>query len=386
MKSKRIYPVHKSIIFKLIISIILLFIAMTLVSNFVVARHQEKLINNLYEQLGDSLPTDKINDEVLLILDDKQLKLSSVPTVAELNADFMIYSICVVTITILLGTLIFFFIILHLMRPLKTLTEKVSQIDMDTLDIIKNQSLLTNSSYELEQLSRNFDIAFKKIYENYENQKQFSNNVAHELRTPIAVLRTKVDVYKKEHQNPNEYTDAFIKTMDSNLIRLSNLVEGMLLLSRNSLGDVTSVDLNELIEEILLDLEDSAAEKDVSLSISGDDIKLTTDDILIERALFNLIDNAIKYNVRGGHVAVHLSDSKNDVEIKISDTGIGISDDDKPHVFDLLYRTDVSRNRQTGGYGIGLALVKNILTKLGATISISDNAPQGSIFTIIIEK
>ncbi len=334
-------------------------------------------MNEMGEELENVLVDSQENDILLLIVDNAQLKSTT---------EFQMYSFSVMIATILLGSLAFFLIIMHVIKPLKVLTEKVSLIDIDSVESLRNEIVMSKGGYELEELSQSFDAALNKIYESYEKQKQFSANVAHELRTPLAVLRTKIDVFKKKQSLKDTEIEDFIFTMENNVTRLSELVEGILFLSRDAQPQYSQVNVRPLLEEILLDVEDKAKEKEISIAIKGADVMVLTDDMLLERTLLNLIDNAIKYNVEGGSVEVSLSESESEVVIQVADTGIGISDEKKKHIFDLFYRIEESRNRVTGGYGIGLALVQNIITRLGGSISVSDNIPQGSIFQVAFKK
>lgn len=377
MKSKKTFPFQKSIVFRLLISVILIFIAMTILSNFAISKRQETLMNEMGEELENVLVDSQENDILLLIVDNAQLKSTT---------EFQMYSFSVMIATILLGSLAFFLIIMHVIKPLKVLTEKVSLIDIDSVESLRNEIVMSKGGYELEELSQSFDAALNKIYESYEKQKQFSANVAHELRTPLAVLRTKIDVFKKKQSLKDTEIEDFIFTMENNVTRLSELVEGILFLSRDAQPQYSQVNVRSLLEEILLDVEDKAKEKEISIAIKGADVMVLTDDMLLERTLLNLIDNAIKYNVEGGSVEVSLSESESEVVIQVADTGIGISDEKKKRIFDLFYRIEESRNRVTGGYGIGLALVQNIITRLGGSISVSDNIPQGSIFQVAFKK
>lgn len=377
MKSKKTFPFQKSIVFKLLISVILIFIAMTILSNFAISKRQETLMNEMGEELENVLVDSQENDILLLIVDNAQLKSTT---------EFQMYSFSIMIATILLGSLAFFLIIMHVIKPLKVLTEKVSLIDIDNVESLRNEIVMSKGGYELEELSKSFDVALNKIYESYEKQKQFSANVAHELRTPLAVLRTKIDVFKKKQSLKDTEIEDFISTMENNVTRLSELVEGILFLSRDAQPQYSQVNVRSLLEEILLDVEDKAKEKEISMTIKGEDVVVLTDDMLLERTLLNLIDNAIKYNVEGGSVEVSLSESESEVIIQVADTGIGILDEKKKHIFDLFYRIEESRSRVTGGYGIGLALVQNIISRLGGSISVSDNIPQGSIFQVVFKK
>lgn len=366
-----------SIIFKLVVAVIIIFIAMILISNYAINQRQELLMKQMERQLEISLEDSDMGNQILLVMDNAQFKS---------NLEFQIYTFMVVLITILSGSFIFYLVIKNVMEPLKMLTKKVSKIDMDNVQTIKDELIINEGGYEIVELSKGFDEAINKIYDGYEKQRQFSSNVAHELRTPLAILQAKIDIFKIKAQNENSEFQEFVNVMENNVQRLSNLIEGILFLSRDGDLFISDVHVKESIEEINFDLEELADKKNIKLSVIGDNPVIYTDDVLFNRAMFNLIENAIKYNVDGGIVEVSIIDSEFYVEINVKDTGIGIDNSQKKKIFDLFYRIDESRNRDTGGYGIGLALVINIINRLNGKISVEDNKPKGSIFKIVIRK
>lgn len=146
------------------------------------------------------------------------------------------------------------------------------------------------------------------------------------------------------------------------------------------------VNLKEIIEETIFELEDLGKEKNIHIKIQCEDVSINGNDGFIQQALFNLIENAIKYNNEGGSVEIYLYSKKDDVFIRISDTGMGIPDDMKQSGFEPFFRVDKSRNREIGGSGLGLAIVKNIIERHSGKISIKDNTPNGSIFEIVLKK
>lgn len=376
-KNKQVMPFRKSIVFKLLLAVILIFIAMTLILNFVINKRQEVLMSEIGDQLEIALEDSREGENVLLVVDDAQIRST---------LEFRVYSFLAMLTTILSGSFIFYLVIMRVMEPLKTLTKQVSRIDIDNMESLRNEIATTKGGYEIEELSRSFDATLAKIYEGYEKQREFSVNVAHELRTPLAVLRTKIDVFKKKAEQNNQDIEAFVATMENNVIRLSELVEGILFLSMDEPLKLSEVHVKGLLEEILFDVEEAAKAKEVSLTIQGDSPLIRTDDMLLERALLNLVENAIKYNVRGGFVEITLCDLETEVQVKIADTGIGISEEEKKHIFNLFCRVEESRNRKTGGYGIGLALALNIVTRLGGSISVCDHSPRGSMFQVTLKK
>lgn len=262
------------------------------------------------------------------------------------------------------------------MKPLKDLSTDVRKLDIDNIEEFNEISQSKQSSLEIDELTRAFNQALTKINKSYQDQKAFSSNVAHELRTPLSVMRAKLDVYKKKGPKDETSRD-FIGTMDTNIDRLSNMIDELLFLSRKKNVRLNPVDLRMLIDELVFDIEDKAEEKNIEITTSGNLI-VESDDGLLERVLFNLIENAINYTENAGKIDIELGEGK----VLIKDTGIGISDKDKEKIFNLLYRADESRSWKTEGYGIGLALVKSICDELNIKISVYDNQPKGSVFEL----
>lgn len=367
----------KSIIVKLTFVTIISFVIMLLVSNYMIGQKQMQIAQELTKHLEESINAVEPDNKLLFVIDEAQIQTM---------AEYRVYAGIVMAVTVLIGSTIFIIVIRRILYPLKALTEKVNQIDMENVVYIQNDIAIKQGSYELRALSESFQQAIVKIYENYEKQRQFSVNVAHELRTPLAVLRTKIDVFKKKNYVKDENVNTFILTIEKNIARLSDLVEEILFLSRDTMPDIKKMSVKTLISEVMFDLEDKALENNISLSVEGEDMLIDTDDIMLERALYNLINNAIKYNLPGGDCKVEIVDKAKEVEINVKDTGIGMKDDEKIHAFDLFYRADESRNHTISGYGIGLALVKDIMQRLGGKISVKDNNPRGCIFSITLKK
>lgn len=309
-----------------------------------------------------------------LILDNALIQTTS---------DYQIYALVVIILIVLVGAITFFFLIRRQLRPLHQLIFRVSQVDISHLDSLTEGFVMEGSS-EIEDLSKAFDQAFTKIYEGYLRQKEFSINVSHEIRTPLAVLQSQVHLLKEMEKSEIGKKSQMIATLEQQIKRLSQLVEGLLLLSDSKERNLSLVQPAYIIEEIFFDLEDQAKEKEVSLHLSGQIDAFYTDDILLERLLFNLIENALKYNVPQGKVVVNLEQSDNQVKIQVCDTGIGIRAEDREKVFDLFYRGDDSRSRDTGGYGVGLSLVRHIVGSLGGKIELQEDQPSGLRVDVIL--
>lgn len=365
---------RRSIIFKLTAASVALFMLMLVLSNFLIARRQQAIAENLTAQVESRMKGKAEGDSVMVFIDQEEVRHL---------ADFKLYALGVVLATGLFGGTIYILLIRRTLSPLAVLTEKVAATDMDAM-AEKNSLVLKEGAYEIVALSEAFQKTLDKIYDNYEKERLFSVNVAHELRTPLAVLRTRVDVFKKKRGTMDPELEAFVESMEKNIRRLSDLVEEVLFLGRDGAPEFRPVNVKAMAQELLLDLEEKAEAKNVAISLEGEDMVLETDDALLERALYNLIDNGIKYNRSGGSLGIVLSEKGEDALIAVADTGVGMSDEAKAKAFDLFYRADPSRNHD--GYGVGLALVREIARRLGGKIQIKDNPPTGTIFEFTLPK
>ena len=363
--------IYDSLIFKLIAAVVILFIIMLLVSMYLISRKQAMIIDAVIEDINTNMGT--MDRSMVLFIDSSKVQSSS---------DFRIYLIFVMSAVIILGSLSFAFIIKKILAPLKNLQKKISEVDIDKPESFENLVILDNTSSEIVEFSETFDKMLKKIYADYKRQKDFSSNVAHELRTPIAVMKSQLDLFRQKTDDAD--AKKMLRVLDNNVAKLSGLVDAILSLRKKSDIKLDEVNLDILIDEIVLDLEDKAYARDVRIIARDTNISLMTDDSLLQRLVFNIVENAIKYNNPGGRVDISAKEDGDKVKIKIADTGIGISPSDKERIFELFYQIDSSRGQE--GYGIGLSLSKTIADMIGAKIEIHDNNPQGSIFIINIPK
>ncbi len=366
-----------SIITQLLVSTIVVFSVMMLLSSFLIGRKQAELSKRLEERITESVSGVSGYEIFTLVIDEAQIKSMT---------EYRVFAAVVMVLSIAAGGAVFYLIILRSLKPLRTLTEKINELDINNLSEIKETMVIDKGSYEVIKLSSSFQSALNKIYEGYDKQKRFSINVAHELRTPLAVVLTRIDVYKRQNTDIPPETRKFVNSLETSIIRLSKLVEDILFISREYNAGKEVVSVKEVIEEIVLDIEDKANQKNIRINITGADAKLVTDDVLLERAIFNLIDNAIKYTDENGLCEIEIEEDDLNVNILVKDSGQGISDDQKKFIFDMFYRVDESRSRESGGYGVGLALVKDVVGKMGGEVSVSDNTPKGSIFKLSFRK
>lgn len=377
---KRIKNVKNTIVFKLILSIILIFIVMTATSNYIIGKYQEKRIQDIGEKIVME-ETNKGNKDYFIVLEDSKLKSTK---------EIKNFSLIVIGSTIALGSLVYYFLVSRSLKPLKELKEKVQEIDIDKVDNEK-KIYMEGQSQEIEELSLAFQKSLDKIYGSYAREKALSSSIAHELNTPVAVMKSSLEIYLMKNKVEDRELKELLDNFDENIDRISKIIESLLFLNRRENAISRKFDIKDLVEEIVFDLEDLAEEKNVNLISKMRSREIYTSDILLERVLYNLGKNAIAYNKEGGLVVFDFAEDEENYFIYVRDTGLGIDEEEKEKVFDLFYRVDESRNKKTGGYGIGLNLVKNIVEKLGGQVLISDNLNgnneiRGSIFEVRLPK
>ena len=373
---KRIKNVKNTIVFKLILSIILIFIVMTATSNYIIGKYQENRIQDIGEKIVME-ETNKGNKDYFIVLEDSKLKSTK---------EIKNFSLIVIGSTIALGSLVYYFLVSRSLKPLKELKEKVQEIDIDKVDS-EEKIYMEGQSQEIEELSLAFQKSLDKIYGSYAREKALSSSIAHELNTPVAVMKSSLEIYLMKNKLEDQELKELLDNFDENIDRISKIIESLLFLNRRENAISRKFDIKDLVEEIVFDLEDLAEEKNVNLISKMRSREIYTSDILLERVLYNLGKNAIAYNKDGGLVVFDFAEDDENYFIYVIDTGLGIDEEEKEKVFDLFYRVDESRNKKTGGYGIGLNLVKNIVEKLGGQVLIRDNLNEnneirGSVFEV----
>ena len=315
--------------------------------------------------------------------------LSIVLDVDAIERSILFDALGILLVVIVAGSCVAYFLIGHYTKPVQQLSAHMKEMSPNTLsDSIE----IEGGGEEIQELVKSFNQMTEQLDEAFAMQRRFSASAAHELRTPIAVLRTKIDVFKKKKREQHEY-DELVDTMETYIDRLSSIITDLLEFAETSeLGEVEDVSLDSVVKTVVDDLESVAQNNMVNVQI--DEQSMTQSEAqtfivkgntnLLYRALYNLVENAIRYNNEEGSVNITLETRGQEGVIIIADTGVGIAPEQRELVFEPFYRVNKSRSREFGGAGIGLSLVKTILKRHGASITVSENNPQGSIFTIRI--
>ena len=333
---------------------------------------------------GDDQPDDA--EEIYIsIPEDKWDEFANDFSVQVYNnkADYRKNSLIISAVLALLGGVVTYFISGHALRPIREFSDKIEKVQAQNL---ADSRIEENQVKELNQLSVSYNRMLERLSDAFEIQRQFTANAAHELRTPLALMQVQLDLY---HSNSHPGNDAdtvqMIKMVTEQNDRLNKMVKTLLDMSElQTVGRDDEIILDALVDEVLEDLEPLAEGKNIRLIGKCKDITMVGSDILIYRLVYNLVENAIKYNHSGGQVTVTADRKENHVYLSVKDTGTGIPEELKERVFEPFFRVDKSRSRELGGVGLGLALVREIVRVHDGSITVKSNPSGGTIFEVVL--
>ena len=299
------------------------------------------------------------------------------------KADYRKNSLIITAVLALLGGVATYFISGHALRPLREFSDKIEKVQAQNL---ADSRIEENQVKELNQLSVSYNRMLERLSEAFEIQRQFTANAAHELRTPLALMQVQLDLYhSNSHPDNDADTVQMIKMVTEPNDRLTKMVKTLLDMSElQTVGRDDEIILDALVDEVLEDLEPLAEGKNIRLIGKCKDITMVGSDILIYRLVYNLVENAIKYNHSGGQVTVTADRKEKHVYLSVEDTGTGIPEDLKERVFEPFFRVDKSRSRELGGVGLGLALVREIVRVHDGSITVKSNPSGGTIFEVVL--
>ena len=305
------------------------------------------------------------------------------------KSDYRNRSLLITVVVALIGGAVTFFVSGKALKPLKEFSETVEKVQAQNL---ADYMIEENRIAELDRLRTSYNKMLLRLSESFETQRQFTGNAAHELRTPLALIQAQLDLYHTtEHPESTAVAEETIQMVTEQNERLSKLVRTLLDMSElQTVSRNDRIELHSLIEEVLTDLEPLAQEKKVELiqksqgagAKADEELFLTGSDILIYRMLYNLVENAIKYNRENGSVTVSAIRKKNEVVLTVSDTGNGIDEAFREQIFEPFFRVDKSRSRELGGVGLGLAMVREVVRVHDGTIEVYTNKHSGTTFEV----
>ena len=324
------------------------------------------------------------SDEIYIsIPDDKWDEFADEFSVQVYNnkADYKRNSLIIKVLLALLGGVVTYFISGHALRPIREFSDKIEEVQAQNLS---DSRIEENNVKELNQLGISYNKMLERLSEAFEIQRQFTANAAHELRTPLALMQVQLDLYNSaSHPGNDADTLQTIKMVTEQNDKLNRMVKTLLDMSElQTVGRDDKIILDAIVEEVLADLEPLAVEKNIKLIGKCEDATMIGSDILIYRLVYNLVENAIKYNHPLGQVTVTAYQRNKHVYLSVEDTGSGIPKELRERVFEPFFRVDKSRSRELGGVGLGLALVREIVRVHDGSICIKSGKTMGTIFEV----
>ena len=297
------------------------------------------------------------------------------------KADYKKRSLMFSTLLALLGGVVTYYIIGHALKPLKKFSDKIEKVQVQNL---ADSRIEENDVKELNQLSVSYNKMLERLSEAFEAQRQFTANAAHELRTPLSLMQVQLDLYHSTgHPDNDECAEQTITMITEQNERLSKMVKTLLDMSElQSVVRDEKIMVDALVEEVFADLEPLAMEKNIKLIGKCRHVTMMGSDILIYRLVYNLVENAIKYNHAGGQVTVTVYQKEKHTCLSVEDTGSGIPEELRERVFEPFFRVDKSRSRELGGVGLGLALVHEIVRVHDGMITVKNNPSGGTVFEV----
>ena len=344
--------------------------------------HYIDSLQDAVESQGDE-KGNKSDEIYISIPDDKWDEFADKFSVQVYNnkADYKRNSLIITVLLALLGGVVTYFISGHALRSIREFSDKIEEVQAQNLS---DSRIEENNVKELNQLGISYNKMLERLSEAFEIQRQFTANAAHELRTPLALMQVQLDLYNSaSHPGNDADTLQTIKMVTEQNDKLNRMVKTLLDMSElQTVGRDDKIILDAIVEEVLADLEPLAVEKNIKLIGKCEDATMIGSDILIYRLVYNLVENAIKYNHPLGQVTVTAYQRNKHVYLSVEDTGSGIPKELRERVFEPFFRVDKSRSRELGGVGLGLALVNEIVRVHDGSICIKSGKTGGTIFEV----
>ena len=344
--------------------------------------HYIDSLQDAVESQGDE-KGNKSDEIYISIPDDKWDEFADEFSVQVYNnkADYKRNSLIITVLLALFGGVVTYFISGHALRPIREFSDKIEEVQAQNLS---DSRIEENNVKELNQLGISYNKMLERLSEAFEIQRQFTANAAHELRTPLALMQVQLDLYNSaSHPGNDADTLQTIKMVTEQNDELNRMVKTLLDMSElQTVGRDDKIILDAIVEEVLADLEPLAVEKNIKLIGKCEDATMIGSDILIYRLVYNLVENAIKYNHPLGQVTVTAYQRNKHVYLSVEDTGSGIPKELRERVFEPFFRVDKSRSRELGGVGLGLALVNEIVRVHDGSICIKSGKTGGTIFEV----
>ena len=376
---------RRSLQWKLTVITAIIVILSCLAISYAISKSAISSMSKIEDSAVAILPTSPATDTTGEVV---QLQISTKDVISDMakgiQADFWKSSLLITIIITVASSSMMYFFIGYALKPLQNLGEQIEDIQAKNL---KYLVVSDQSSIEIEQLTNAFNEMLERLSNTFAAQRQFSANAAHELRTPLAVMRTKLEVFEKNN-NPSaaEYQET-VHMIRMQTSRLSHVIDILLeMTDLQSAQKQDRISLADMAEEVICDLTAVADKKEITITQNPGTAEIIGNDTLIYRAIYNLVENAIKYNHTGGNVTVSIKEDSEFATVIISDNGPGIQQEDWQHIFEPFFRVDKSRSRDMGGAGLGLALVKEIARQHGGDVYVVQSSKNGTEIALKLRR
>ena len=338
-------------------------------------RHYMDSIGTSIQFSGDAAGGEPAFFDPALAEDDQELTI----IVHGAQASFITTNWYITAAVMVLGGVLAYFVSGHALKPLHSFAAQVEKVEPNNLTDMKiTEEVLP----EFRQFSRSFNQMLDRLDEGFTAQRQFTGNAAHELRTPLALMQARIELFAAEHPSMPPETAEFLTLLREQTERLTQMTKTLLEMSAlQSVPRNDRIQLAPMMEEILTDLAPLAEKNGITLTCDGDGA-MTGSDGLLYRLLFNLTENAIKYNHPGGTVRLTVQEETARLVIRVSDTGCGIPEPYRESIFQPFFRVDKSRSREYGGVGLGLSLVWAIAELHGGSVCVEDSSEAGTTIAV----
>ena len=376
---------RRSLQWKLTVITAIIVILSCLAISYAISKSAISSMSKIKDSAVAILPTSPATDTTGEVV---QLQISTKDVISDMakgiQSDFWKSSLLITIIITVASSSMMYFFIGYALKPLQNLGEQIEDIQAKNL---KHLVVSDQSSIEIEQLTNAFNEMLERLSNTFAAQRQFSANAAHELRTPLAVMRTKLEVFEKNN-NPSaaEYQET-IHMIRMQTSRLSHVIDILLeMTDLQSAQKQDRISLADMAEEVICDLTAVADKKEITITQNPGTAEIIGNDTLIYRAIYNLVENAIKYNHTGGNVTVSIKEDGEFATVIVSDNGPGIQQEDWQHIFEPFFRIDKSRSRDMGGAGLGLALVKEIARQHGGDVYVVQSSKNGTEIALKLRR
>ena len=376
---------RRSLQWKLTVITAIIVILSCLAISYAISKSAISSMSKIEDSAVAILPTSPATDITGEVV---QLQISTKDVISDMakgiQADFWKSSLLITIIITVASSSMMYFFIGYALKPLQNLGEQIEDIQAKNL---KHLVVSDQSSIEIEQLTNAFNEMLERLSNTFAAQRQFSANAAHELRTPLAVMCTKLEVFEKNN-NPSaaEYQET-VHMIRMQTSRLSHVIDILLeMTDLQSAQKQDRISLADMAEEVICDLTAVADKKEITITQNPGTAEIIGNDTLIYRAIYNLVENAIKYNHTGGNVTVSIKEDGEFATVIISDNGPGIQQEDWQHIFEPFFRVDKSRSRDMGGAGLGLALVKEIARQHGGDVYVVQSSKNGTEIALKLRR